>query len=220
MLSEGPEAVPLEKNSLAMLLHVKFMKMIVITGMILVSPFIRAQQPITVAVFSEATTIPFTSVLNSPIHPGVQFGTELNWKKGHRFRTYPSINVGYMFHKNLFQGVYANAELGFDFVTSFGLNLKSKLGVGYLRTYTTQQEYQLKDGQYESKRDTGNSRFMPSVALGIGYNLHKNDPFSPELFTLYQSWLEYPYSPGFIPIMTHTNIQFGGKFYISKKQSK
>jgi len=200
--------------------HTKIIKIAMITGMVLLSHFIRAQLPITISVFNEATTIPFTTFLKTPIHPGVQVGTEFDWKRGNHFRLYPSVNVGYMFHRKLFQGIYANVELGFDFKTSFGLNLKSKLGAGYLRTYATQQEYQLENGHYESKRDKGNSRLMPSISLGMGYDLHRNDPYSPEVFVLYQSWLEYPYSPGFIPLMAHTSIQLGGKFYTSKNKNK
>ena len=194
--------------------------MILITGMVLLSPLVRAQQPVTISVFSEATTIPFTTFLNTPIHPGVQVGTEFEWKEGHHFRLYPAVNAGYMFHRKLFQGFYANVELGFDFKTSFGLNLKSKLGLGYLHTFTTQQEFQLQNGHYESKRDNGNSRIMPSITLGIGYDLLRNDPYSPEIFILYQSWLEYPYSPGFIPLMSHTSFHLGGKFYTSKNKTK
>jgi hypothetical protein len=38
---------------------------------------------------------------------------------------------------------------------------------------------------------------------------------------LYQSWLEYPYSPGFIPLMSHTSLQVGTKFYpLNKKTDK
>lgn len=175
-----------------------------------------AQQSLTFSVFNEATAIPFTTFAEGPLHPGVQVGTEFDWKQGTHFRLYPTVNAGYMFHRKLFQGLYANVGLGFDFKTSFGLNLKSSFTLGYLRTYTTRQEYQFKDGRYESERDKGNSRFMPSLSLGLGYDLRRNDPRSPEIFFLYQPWVEYPYSPGFIPVMAHTNIHFGARIYTSK----
>lgn len=193
-------------------------KFILITAMVLLSNSIKGQQSITVSVFNEATAIPFTTLLNKPIHPGFQIGTELEWKEGNHFRLYPAINLGYMYHQKLFQGIYANLEIGFDYKTSFGLNLKSKLGAGYLHTFATQQEFQLNDGHYTSRRDKGNSRFMPSLSLGIGYDVRRNDPYSPEIFMLYQAWIEYPYSPGFIPLMSHTNVHFGAKFFTSKNK--
>lgn len=189
-----------------------------ILSLILIPGIVRGQQPLTVSVFNEATTIPFTTFINSPIHPALQVGTEFEWKRTKHFRFYPVVNIGYMFHQNLFQGCYANAELGIDFKASFGLNLKSKLGLGYLRTFTTRQEYQYKNGVYRSEIDRGNSRLMPSLTLGLGYDLHRNDPSSPEVFMLYQSWLEYPYSPGFIPLMSHTSFHLGGKFYTTWKR--
>lgn len=175
-----------------------------------------AQQPITISLFSEATAIPFTTFINKPLHPGIQVGTELDWKEKARLRLYPGVNIGYMFHRRLFQGLYANVKIGFDLKTNFGLNFKSQFGLGYLRTFTTQQEFQFKNGQYVSKPDKGNSRIMPSLSFGVGYQLKKEDPRSPEIFILYESWIEYPYSPGFIPLMAHTNVHIGSKFFLNK----
>ena len=174
---------------------------------------VQAQQPVTISIFNESTTIPYTTFINTPIHPGFQVGTEFNWKETKHIRLYPSISIGYIFHKPLFQGIYANFEIGFDFKTNFGLNLKSKLGVGYLHTFTTKQEFQFENGQYESRGDRGNSRVMLSLSFGLGYRLNKKESESPEIFMLYQSWIEYPYSPEFIPLMSHTNLHLGFKFY-------
>jgi hypothetical protein len=172
-----------------------------------------AQQPIIISVFNESTTIPFTTFINSPLHPGVQVGTEFEGRLKNHLRLYPSISLGYVFHKKLYQGLYANAEIGLDYKSGFGLNIKTKLGFGYLHTFTTQQEYQFNGSNYVSKADRGNARIMPSFTIGFGYDLQKNNPKSTEVFFLYQSWIEYPYSPGFIPLMAHTNIHLGTKFY-------
>tara|TARA_R110000796_G_scaffold252571_1_gene388005 strand:+ start:52073 stop:52684 length:612 start_codon:yes stop_codon:yes gene_type:complete len=174
---------------------------------------LSAQQPVTISIFNESTTVPYTTFANAPIHPGAQIGTEFTWKENKYFRLYPSISIGYMFHKNLFKGLYANFELGVDYKTSFGLNLKSKIGLGYLHTFTTQQEFQFDEGSYKSKKDLGNSRLMPSFTTGLGFRLHPKKANSTEIFLLYQSWIEYPYSPGFIPLMAHTNLHLGAKFY-------
>ena len=201
-----------------MKLHYEAIGWIMVAALIPITHSTRAQTPVVVSVFNESTTVPFTTFLNEPIHPGIQVGTEFDWKENKHLRLYPILNIGYMFHKNLFQGLYANAELGVDFRTGFGLNLKSRIGLGYLHTFTTQQEYQFENGSYISKRDKGNSRIMPSLTLGLGYELGNSDAKSPEIFLLYQSWIEYPYSPGFIPLMSHTNLHLGTKFYPFKNQ--
>lgn len=176
-------------------------------------PHTKAQQPLTISLFNESTSIPYTAFFNTPIHPGIQAGTEFKWKTGKHVALYPTVNVGYMFHRNLFQGLYVNIELAFDVKTNFGLNVKSRLGLGYLRTFTTQQEYDFSEGHFKSSADKGNSRLMPSFTLGLGYNLKSADPSSPEIFVLYKSWIEYPYSPGFIPLMSHTDVHLGVKLY-------
>jgi hypothetical protein len=157
--------------------------------------------------------MPFSTWPASPVHPGIQLGTEFPWKESDRYRLYPAISIGYLFHRKLFQGLYLNAEVGFDFKLKSGLNLKTALGTGYLRTFTTRQEYQFKDGSYQSKADKGNSRVMPSLSFGLGYRLHPSKTNSAEIFIMHQTWLEFPYSPGFIPLMSHTNWHLGTKFY-------
>lgn len=193
-----------------------FLQLTTVTFLWLMTSQLNAQQAVTVSVFNESTTIPFTTFINSPLHPGVQVGTEFEGHIKNHFRWSPSITVGYMFHKKLFQGLYVDANIGVDYQTGFGVNIKTKLGLGYLHTFTTQQEYQFNGSTYESKGDRGNARVMPSFTIGLGYNLQKNNPLSTEIFFLYQSWIEYPYSPGFIPLMSHTNIHLGTKFYPSK----
>jgi hypothetical protein len=172
-----------------------------------------AQRPVTLSVFNEATTLPFTTFFNLPVHPGAQVGTEFQWKESQHFKLYPTVNIGYMFHKNLFHGLYINAETGVDYKTNIGLNIKAKIGLGYMHTFSTQQEYQFKNGVFESKADGGNARLMSSITFGLGYTMNRENPRSPEIFALYQPWVEYPYSPGFIPLMSHTNLHFGAKFY-------
>ena len=164
-----------------------------------------------ISVFNESTSIPFTRAWSTPIHPGVQVGTDLPWREGRHFQLYPSISVGYLFHRDLYQAVYVNVELGYDYRFDFGLNLKSAFGLGYMHSFTTRTEYQLEDGSYQPAPDRGNARVMPSLSLGMGYRFKPSDPLSPEIFTMYQAWLEYPYSPGFIPLMTHTNLHLGIK---------
>jgi hypothetical protein len=165
----------------------------------------NAQTPLRISVFNEATAMPFTRFVSVPVHPGLQIGTEFNYKNKKHHHLYQTLKAGYI-----------NTEFGYDYKFGFGLNLKTALGVGYMHTFTTQQEYRLINGHYEQKPDKGNSRVMPSFSLGLGFRLKKGNT-SPELFTNYQTWLEYPYSPGFIPLMAHTNLHVGFKFFIAKK---
>lgn len=169
--------------------------------------------PLKISLFNESTSMPFTRLFPTPVHPGVEVGTERTWKESSRFRFNPSVSLGYLFHGHLYQAIYLSGALGIDYKLKFGLNLKTGLGVGYMHTFTVQQEYQFDKGSYKKGRDHGNARVIPSLSLGIGYRLKPKVSPSPEFFVLYQTWVEYPYSPGFIPLMAHTNMMIGYTFF-------
>lgn len=170
--------------------------------------------PITISAFNEATAIPFTKILSTPAHPGVQLGTGFFYRQAKKTNQFQAFNIGYIFHRKLYHGFFVNTEFGYDYKLNFGMNLKGAIGLGYLITFNTQKEYQFQNGSYISKKDKGNSRIMASISTGLGYRLQKKNQYSPEIFVMYQGWAEYPYSPGFIPVMAHTNLHLGTKFFI------
>ena len=171
--------------------------------------------PIRILLGNESTAVPFTKLGSRPVHPTFQLGTEFRYNTDESHYIYQTVNVGYLYHEHLFQGAYLNSELGYDYRMGFGLNLKALLGVGYLHTFSTEEEYQFEDGQYTNGEDLGNSRIMPSLSVGLGYRINKKKPNSPEIMVLYRSWIEFPYSPGFISLMSHTDLSIGIKFYIN-----
>ena len=187
------------------------------------SPLLLYSQPrwpVKVAVSNEATAIPYTRFFTTPVHPCMQVGTECRYRSGTHHEFYQTANLGYIFHNYLYQGIYLNTGIGYDYRFGFGLKLKGIFELGYLHTFTTQDEYQFKEGEYVNGTDWGNARLMPMLSVGAGYLLMKDDPASPEIFLLYKSWIEYPYSPGFIPMMSHINFEIGCKFYLFVKHEK
>jgi hypothetical protein len=180
----------------------------------------KSDIPIKIAISNEATAIPFTKIFTGPIHPTLQLGTEFLYKSKPNYDWYQTANIGYIFHNYLYQGVYLNSEIGFDYQFDFGIKLKSNLGLGYLHTFATQEEYQFKNGEYVNGLDWGNSRLMVTMALGFGYKFKPEMDNSSEIFLLYKPWIEYPYSPGFIPLMSHINFEIGYKFYLSRSDEK
>ncbi len=171
--------------------------------------------PIRMLVGNEATAVPYTSFWSRPVHPTFQLGTEFRYNNNMHHYLYQTVNIGYIYHENLFQGVYLNTELGYDYRLGFGLNLKALLGVGYLHSFAVNEEYRFEDGQYNSEKDVGNSRIMPSFSVGLGFRTNRKKLNSPELMLIYRSWVEFPYSPGFISLMSHTDLSIGMKFYIN-----
>lgn len=184
-------------------------------------PFLWSQEqaiPVRISVFNEATAIPFSKIITTPIHPGIQVGTEFEYKNEQRYRWFQTANVSYFYHNHLMQGVGINTELGYEHHLFENFSVSGLLGLGYMHTFTTKQEYAFTNGHYEKKPDKGNARLYPSISFDLGYSLKKGVNESPQIFIRYQSWAEYPYSPGFIPIMTHINFHVGAKIFITHKR--
>jgi hypothetical protein len=173
--------------------------------------------PINVSLFNESTAIPFTRFVTTPIHPGIQLGTEFNYKVKEHSRLFQTANIGYFYHNYLAQGIGLNTELGYEYRLKPGIAFTGLLGVGYMHTFATTEEFTFTDGQYEKKADKGNARLYPSLSLEASYYIKKTDKNSPEIFIRYQSWAEYPYSPDFISVMTHISLHIGAKFFIVRK---
>jgi hypothetical protein len=172
----------------------------------------------TASLFNESTAIPFTRFFTTPVHPGLQAGMEFDYgKEKPHYRIFQTAMLSYFYHNHLAQGFALSSEFGYEYRFRFGLALSALIGVGYMHTFTTAEEFTFVDGAYVKKTDRGNARLYPSLSFDVGYYLLKGKTTSPKLFVRYQSWAEYPYSPGFIPIMTHINLHIGVKFFINRK---
>jgi hypothetical protein len=132
-------------------------------------------------------------------------------------RLFQTANLSYFYHHRLNHGISLYSELGYEQRLQSGPAFSALFGLGYLHTFATAEEFSFQDGQYRNRNDRGNARLMASLAFDVGFYLKKDQPSSPKIFLRYQSWLEYPYSPGFIPLMTHTNLHLGAKFFLTKK---
>ncbi|MEY3442458.1 MAG: hypothetical protein RLZZ519_739 [Bacteroidota bacterium] len=173
--------------------------------------------PISISLFNEATALPFTRFFTTPTHPGIQLGTEWNYKQGAHGRLFQTANVFYFYHRHLAQAVGVHSELAYEYRFKPGLALQGMLGIGYMHSFRTAPEFDFVNGEYVAKNDAGSARLYPSLSMDIGYYLQKENAYSPKIFLRYQSWVEFPYSPGFIPVMTHINLHLGAKFFLFSK---
>lgn len=88
----------------------KFKIALLMIGIIPMFGITQSNWPIKVAIGNEATSVPFTEFFTTPIHPTIQVGTEYNYKNKPHSEIYQTFNLGYIYHKNLYQGVYLNSE--------------------------------------------------------------------------------------------------------------
>jgi hypothetical protein len=173
----------------------------------------KGSLPIRLTLFSESTSIPFVDgFVTNPLHPGVSIGTEWALKRWSKSRIVQGLNGGYYHHKGLAQGVFLGTDFRYERQLPLSLYASVGLGIGYLHTFRTQDEFRLEDGRYILKKDRGTPHAIISVPLEIGFRLRSHNPYSPRIFVQYQPWIEYPFSPNFIPLMTHANLAVGYSF--------
>lgn len=174
--------------------------------------------PLTVTVFNEGVSVPFTQFVSRPLHPGVMLESNRFFHERGKSSFGWSVSVGYYLHRHFAQGVFAQAHLLYRYQTKHGVYGQVQLGTGYLHVFRTAPEYRLDQGRYVERPDWGSGRMAPSLGLELGYQLNHSDALSPRVFTRYQAWVQYPFSPGFIPLLSHTNLHLGYSFYPFKEK--
>lgn len=193
----------------------------VILSMLLWIPSMSyGQHPVAISfsIFNESTAIPFTRFFTTPVHPGIQFGGEVAYHHNMKSRLFQTANLSYYYHRYLAQGIALSTEFGYEYRLKAGLAFSGRLGIGYLHTFATAEEFKYEQGQYISRPDKGNARLYPSIGLDLGFYLKQDELYSPKIFLRYQPWIEYPYSPDFIPVMTHIHLHLGALIFLHKSK--
>lgn len=189
---------------------------------LLLFPFTATAQdsqnyPITISVFNQGVSYPYSQLITQPIHPGVMLETNHFFKSGTHSWGW-NVSVGYYFHRHFANGFFLQGNLLYRYQSASGIYGQLLLGTGYLHVFRAADEYKLQNGKYVKNTDWGNGRIMPSIGIELGYKLRKEEPLSSSVFIRYQTWIQYPFSPGFIPLLSHTNLHLGYTFYPNNKK--
>lgn len=107
--------------------------------------------PVNISLFNESTAIPFTRFLTLPVHPGFQIGTEFNYRIKEYSRLFQTADICYFYHNYLAQGIGIHTELGYEYRLKNGIALSGLLGIGYMQTFVTTEEFTFSNGRYEKK---------------------------------------------------------------------
>lgn len=141
--------------------------------------------------------------------------------KINRHQFFNTLNLGYYYTKEQNDTWFLNTELGYRKTRKSGFKTEVLLGVGYLRTFLTDETYEVDNNGNVSKiKNAGSNYIMPSLSFGIGYDNSIKHPkfpiavsFRPNLF------FQYPYNSS---LLTHiaTEINLSYKFKSPKSNSK
>lgn len=104
-------------------------------------------------------------------NPGLALSFEARRDRGGLFQFSHAIELGYYHHTDNEQVGYVayKPRLGLRFFRTLDLHLVP--GVGYARAYPTAQSFAQLGDRYELATNYGVSHFMPSLGVGIGFDL-------------------------------------------------
>ncbi len=106
-------------------------------------------------------------------HPGVVLEAELERMFSENASLPIRLDVGYFVHPRNHTGLFADLNAGFRRYYNSGLFLEEGVGIGVLQSFLhSDAVYQVDDSGNVSEASRANPvEIMPSITLGIGYNL-------------------------------------------------
>ena len=120
-------------------------------------------------------------------HAGFNLGLERQLSDSEKYQIILAVNAGYYKHIRNNTSIFLRAQWGQRINFTNGVFIDHFLGVGYLHQFVSGGDiYEvLPNGAVVESPNTGSPKFMPSIAVGAGYNFPESR-FSlyvrPELF--------------------------------------
>ncbi|MFZ1748613.1 MAG: hypothetical protein WAU01_00400 [Saprospiraceae bacterium] len=127
----------------------------------------------------------------------------------HQF--FNTLNFGYFFTKEHNHTWFLNTELGYRKTKKSGFKTEILLGVGYLRTFLTDETYDVdRSGNISIIKNAGSNYFMPSISFGVGYDNARNHPNFPMAFSFRPNlFFRYPYNSSVLPqLAVEMNVSY------------
>ena len=178
---------------------------------------VKAKKPLPLVIAMGTHTLSFpwyNKPLTYRFNPALMVGTEFTHKQTKHFRFYQPVGLGYFQHEFMESGVFINTDLGFSYLTGFGLHVDLLLGGGYLHSFSRRELFEVRNGEYEKVTDWGRPSAMFSLALALGYQFDSNRRpiFSP--FIQYRWFAQTPYAQE-LPALTHLLLTVGVRIHFA-----
>jgi hypothetical protein len=167
------------------------------------------RRPVSISLYTVATQFPGGHI--TPLHPGLEVGSEFRYNKSEKNMWLQTIKVGVYYHQLSQTGIQVYSELDYRRKIWHRVKGDVKLGAGYLHAIPDLQSFTLKDGVYENENSFGRSQLMVSTALGLRYMLSdRNDGL--QLFLTMQCFLQMPFIKSYVPVLPNTAYHIGVSF--------
>ena len=105
------------------------------------------------------------------------------------------VDLGFYFHKRYHTGVFTDVNYGFRQYFKSGFYLEESVGVGVLISFLSNDAtYEVTDArEVKEISEFSSIDFMPSITLGIGYNITRNRDVANYLWVRPKLFWQYPH---------------------------
>jgi hypothetical protein len=163
-----------------------------------------------VAVTTTHTAFPFSSfskLFISDFHPGLEFGTGLNWTAKARHDWFQTFNLSYYYQRFVQHSISIYSEFGYRYKFSPFFNIEAKLGAGYLHAIPADKIFILREnGTYTKKNNFGKPQVMAGFSLVAKKNITTK---GLTVFLEYQQRLQLPFIKSYVPILPSNTLMAG-----------
>jgi hypothetical protein len=169
--------------------------------------------PLTISVFTNATSLPpgvLANLFVYPLHPGVTIGTAFKYNDSERHEIFQTVKLGYLYHRYSQHAAQLYTEGAYRFNFKNGIGIGPLLGLGYLHSFPDTQIFELQEnGEYEKKISFGKPQVMATVAVEAGYTFSISEARPVRVFMNYQFWLQFPFVRQYVPLLPNTALHVG-----------
>ncbi len=132
-------------------------------------------------------------------HPGLLLGAAYPFHQAGRHTFSGALQLGAYRHADNYRALFTGLETGYRYAFDAGPYLESTLGVAFQRSFTDGPLYRRVDGEVQRVDDWGRGVLIPSLSLGFGWDLARNQLPPVKLYTRFQLFGRYPVNGMLIP---------------------
>lgn len=140
-------------------------------------------------------------------HPGIVLEFELEKKITEKMSLPFRFDLGYYRHPRNHDGLFFDFNFGSRRYFENGLFIEQSIGIGFLETIMNEDVFEVDDnGTVTSVSKFNEPDFMPSITLGLGYNMTKSKETLNALWIRPKIFWQVPHKSSAV---FHPVVQFG-----------
>lgn len=172
-------------------------------------------QSVSFSFLNENVSFPSVKLFENPVHPGIAIGAAFPFAEGAHSSFSFSPELLFYYHQQHENAMLLNCPVNYHYRFNFGMAIGAGIGMGYLHTFSNQQEYKPVNGSYSLSNGLGKPQFAVTTGVNLSYKFLKEKSHPMDLFIAYTFMVQLPYAaPIGIPLLPHTIFQIGTNWYL------